>query len=90
MNKSELIDHVAQEHSCTKVDAERAINMFTSSISTLLSKGEEIALVGFGAFYVTKAAARDGRNPKTGAKLKIAARAQPKFRAGKTLKDACN
>jgi DNA-binding protein HU-beta len=90
MNKSELIDHISQEHGCTKADAERAVNMFTSSITSSLKKGEEIALVGFGTFYTSKAAAREGRNPKTGAALKIAARIQPKFRAGKTLKDACN
>ena len=90
MNKSELIDHIAQEHGCTKADAERAVNMFTGSVTSALGKGEEIALVGFGTFYASKVAAREGRNPKTGAALKIAARTQPKFRAGKTLKDACN
>ncbi len=90
MNKSELIDHISQEHGCTKADAERAVNMFTSSVTSALGKGEEIALVGFGTFYSSKVEARDGRNPKTGATLKIAARTQPKFRAGKALKDACN
>jgi len=90
MNKSELIDHISQEHGCTKADAERAINMFTGSVTSALGKGEEITLVGFGTFYASKVAAREGRNPKTGAALKIAARVQPKFRAGKALKDACN
>ncbi len=90
MNKSELIDHISQEHGCTKADAERAVNMFTGSVTSALGKGEEIALVGFGTFYASKVAAREGRNPKTGAPLKIAARTQPKFRAGKALKDACN
>jgi len=90
MNKSELIDHIAQEHGCTKADAERAINMFTCSVTSVLGKGQEITLVGFGTFYASKVAARNGRNPKTGAALKIAARVQPKFRAGKALRDACN
>ena len=90
MNKSELINHISEEHSCTKVDADKAINMFTSSISSALAKGEEIALVGFGTFYASKVAEREGRNPKTGEALKIAARTQPKFRAGKALKEACN
>lgn len=90
MNKSALIDHISQEHGCTKVEAEKAINMFTGSISSALAKGEEITLVGFGTFYASKVEARDGRNPQTGAALKIASYTQPKFRAGKTLKDACN
>lgn len=90
MHKNEFIDHMSAEHGTTKVDAEKAINMFTSSISTALAKGEEITFVGFGSFYASKVAARNGRNPKTGETIKIAAHTQPKFRAGKKLKEACN
>ena len=90
MNESELIDHMSAEYGCTKVDAEKAINMLTGSVTHALSKGQEITLVGFGTFSASKLAAREGRNPQTGATIKVAARIQPRFKAGKSLKDACN
>ena len=90
MHKSELIEHISAEHGCTKVEAEKVINMFTTSITSALSKGQEINLIGFGKFYSSKIAARSGRNPKTGEALNIPAYIQPKFSAGKSLKDTCN
>jgi DNA-binding protein HU-beta len=88
MNKSELIDAVAQQTGLSKADSDRAINAFTDSIKKSLRKGNNVSLVGFGTFKVTKRAARQGRNPKTGATIKIAARKVPRFSAGKALKEA--
>ena len=90
MNKSEFVDHIAGQHSCTKKDAEKAIDIFTSSVIDAIGEGKEISLVGFGNFSVSKIAARSGRNPRTGETLKIAAYNQPKFKVGQKLKDACN
>jgi DNA-binding protein HU-beta len=90
MNKAEFITHISQQNDCTKAVAEKVIDMFTSSATSALGEGQEISLVGFGNFSVSKVAARDGRNPQNGAALKIAAYNQPKFKVGKKLKDACN
>lgn len=90
MNKQEFIDHIANQHSCTKTEAEKIINMFTSSVIDAMGQGKEISLVGFGNFSVSKIAARSGRNPRTGESLNIAAYNQPKFKVGQKLKDACN
>ena len=90
MNKSEFIDHIAQEHGCSKVEAEKVINAFTKSVTSALGAGEEVTLIGFGKFSTSQVAARQGRNPQTGKPLNIAAYVQPKFSAGKELKDACN
>ena len=90
MNKSQFITHISEQHSCTKIEAEKVIDMFVSSVTDALGKGEEISLVGFGNFSVSKIAAREGRTPRTGAALKIAAYNQPKFKAGQKLKDAVN
>ena len=90
MNKSEFITHIADQHKCTKIEAEKVIDMFTSSVIDALGQGKEISLLGFGNFTVSKVAARDGRNPSTGATLKIAAYNQPKFKVGQKLKSACN
>jgi len=90
MNKSQFITHISGQHSCTKIEAEKVIDMFVSSVTDAIGKGEEISLVGFGNFSVSKIAAREGRNPRTGAALKIAAYNQPKFKAGQKLKDAVN
>ncbi len=90
MNKSQFITHISEQHSCTKIEAEKVIDMFVSSVTDALGKGEEISLVGFGNFSVSKIAAREGSNPRTGAALKIAAYNQPKFKAGQKLKDAVN
>ncbi len=90
MNKSELIEAIATSAGLTKADAARAIDATTSAITTALKNGEAVTLVGFGTFKVTQRAARTGRNPQTGAELKIAARKAPGFTAGKTLKEAVN
>jgi DNA-binding protein HU-beta len=90
VNKSEFVDHIAAQHSCTKKDAEKAIDIFTSSVIDALSQGKEISLVGFGNFTVSRVEARSGRNPRTGEALKIAAYNQPKFKVGQKLKDAVN
>ena len=79
MKKSEFLNHISEQHSCTKVEAEKIIDMFTSSVIDALGKGNEISLVGFGNFSVSRVAARDGRNPRTGEALKINAYNQPKF-----------
>ena len=90
MNKVEFINHIAEQHNFTKVEAEQVIDRFVSSVIDAIGQGNEISLVGFGNFSVSKVAARDGRNPSTGAALKIAAYNQPKFKAGQKLKDAVN
>lgn len=90
MNKSELIAHIAEQHKCTKTEAEKVIEIFTSSVIDALGKGNEISLIGFGNFSVSKVAARSGRNPQTGAVLNIPAYNQPKFKAGQKLKNAVN
>jgi DNA-binding protein HU-beta len=88
MNKSELIDAVASHAGLSKADADRAINAFTESVKKSLKKGNSVALVGFGTFKVTKRNAREGRNPQTGATIKIAARKVARFTPGKALKEA--
>lgn len=90
MNKSEFITHIADQHKCTKIEAEKVIDMFTSSVIDAIGQGKEISLIGFGNFSVSKVAARTGRNPSTGAALKIAAYNKPKFKVGQKLKDAVN
>lgn len=90
MNKHEFIDHIANQHGCTKKEAEKAIDIFTSSVIDALGQGKEIVLVGFGHFSVSKVEARSGRNPRTGEALKIAAYNQPKFKVRQKLKDAVN
>lgn len=90
MNKGNFVAYIADKHGCTKAEAERVIDMFTSSVIGALGKGEEVSLVGFGNFSVSQVAARAGRNPRTGEPIKIAAYKQPKFKVGQKLKDACN
>ena len=90
MNKSEFITHIADQHKCTKVEAEKAIDMFTSSVINVIGQGKEISLIGFGNFTISKVAARTGRNPKTQEPLQIPAYNQPKFKVSQKLKDACN
>ena len=90
MNKSELIDQVAKSADISKAAAGRAIDAAIAAIRGTLKKGGMVTLVGFGTFYVGKRAARSGRNPRTGASIKIKAAKVPKFRPGKGLKDAIN
>lgn len=90
MNKSELIDAVAENAGLTKTDASRALDAFIDGITEALTRGEQVTLVGFGTFTVKERAARTGRNPQTGATIQIAASKAPSFKAGKALKDAVN
>lgn len=90
MNKSELVAAIAEKTSLTKADSEKALKAFTDVVAEELKKGEKITLVGFGTFEVADRAAREGRNPLTGAPMKIAASKAPKFKAGKALKDSLN
>ena len=90
MNRAELIVAMAEKAEISKKDAEKALKAFTEVVAAELKKGEKIQLVGFGTFEVSERAAREGRNPQTGASMKIAACKAPKFKAGKALKDAIN
>jgi len=90
MNKTELIAAVAEKSELSKKDAEKVVNAFTDEELDELKKGEKIQLVGFGTFEVSERAARTGRNPQTGAEMTIAASKNPKFKAGKALKDSIN
>jgi DNA-binding protein HU-beta len=90
MNRKELIDALADKTGSSKADADRSIAALMEIITTTLKKGDNVALVGFGTFEVRKRAARIGRNPATGAELKIKASKAPAFKAGATLKAAVN
>jgi len=90
VNKQELVDYVAKEAELTKADAQRAVEAIIGGIKATLKKGKEVRLVGFGTFSVAKRAATTGRNPRTGEAIKIPASKQPKFKAGKELKEAVN
>lgn len=85
MNKSELIDSIADNANLSKADAKRALDAFTDSTGAALKKGDKIALVGFGTFSVSKRAARKGRNPQTGKEINIPAKNVVKFKAGSDL-----
>ena len=88
MNKNELVDAVSTVASLKKADAAKAVDAVFDSIAEALKQGSEVRLVGFGTFHVAKRAASEGRNPRTGEKIQIAASKQPKFKPGKQLKDA--
>ncbi|WGO82189.1 HU family DNA-binding protein [Arsenophonus apicola] len=88
MNKTELINQIAEKADLTKKDSEKALNAFIETVTEALKAGDEVQLVGFGSFQVKARAAREGRNPKTGEALKIAASNVPSFKAGQKLKDA--
>ena len=90
MKKGNFVAYIADQHSCTKAEAERVIDMFTSSVIDALGSGNAVSLVGFGNFSVSDVAARPGRNPRTGETIQISAYKQPKFKVGQKLKDACN
>jgi DNA-binding protein HU-beta len=87
VNKSELIEHIAKQADISKAAAGRALEAVIGGVKSTLKKGNSVSLVGFGTFSVTKRAARTGRNPRTGAAIKIKAAKVPKFRPGKALKD---
>ena len=90
MNKQELIDAVAEAADLSKASAGRAVDATLEAIRNAMREGDAVALVGFGTFYVGKRAGRTGRNPRTGAPIKIKAAKLPKFRPGKPLRDALN
>ena len=90
MNKNDIIDSVAQGTDSTKSDAAKAVESVFNTISSALKSGDDVQLIGFGSFSVADRAAREGRNPRTGETIQIAASKQPKFKAGKALKDAVN
>lgn len=90
MNKRELIDHIAEAADLSKAAAERALDAAIDAITTTLKKGDTVALIGFGSFTPVKRKARTGRNPQTGAELKIKASKTARFSPGKGLKDALN
>ena len=90
LNKTELIDAMANASGLTKKDAESALNAFTSVVGEEIAKGGKVSLVGFGTFEVSERAERTGRNPQTGAEMVIPASKAPKFKAGKALKDMIN
>ena len=85
MNKAELIDKIAGDAEISKKEANAALDSFTEAIAKTLKKGDKVTLVGFGTFSVSKRAARTGRNPQTGATIKIKAKKVAKFKAGKEL-----
>lgn len=90
MNKTELIDHIANDADISKASATRALDAALDAITAALKSGGSVSLVGFGTFEVGQRAARSGRNPRTGESIKIDEAKVPKFRAGKALKDALN
>ena len=90
MNKTELVAEIAKNASASKVAVEVILDEAINAITGALKKGEDVRLVGFGTFSVAKREATTGRNPRTGEEIKIAACKHPKFKAGKTLKDALN
>ena len=90
MNKTELVDAIAKETGLSKKDSEKAVKAFTEAVSKEFKKKGKVQLVGFGTFETAKRAARTGKNPQTGAAIKIPAATVPKFKAGKALKDAVN
>lgn len=90
MNKSELIDAIAEAADLSKASAGRALDAVVDTITGALKADDSVSLVGFGTFSVKERAARTGRNPQTGQPIEIAAAKIPSFKAGKALKDACN
>ena len=88
MNKSELIDAVAEEADLSKASAARAVDAVVNAVTGALKEGDQVTLVGFGTFMVRERSARTGRNPRTGENIEIPASQSPVFKAGKALKDA--
>ena len=90
MNKSELIDAIANEAGLSKADADKALKAVISAVTSSLRNGQSVTIVGFGTFMVRESKARMGRNPRTGETIQISASKRPSFKAGKALKDALN
>ncbi|MBW3519416.1 MULTISPECIES: HU family DNA-binding protein [unclassified Flavobacterium] len=90
MNKTELIDAIAEDAGITKAAAKKALESFLSNVENTLKKGDKVSLVGFGSWSISDRAARDGRNPQTGNTIKIAAKKVVKFKAGSELENSVN
>jgi len=90
MNKSELIDSIAENSGLSKADSGRALDAVIASVIGALKNSDQVTIVGFGTFLVRQRSARTGRNPQTGAEIQIAAANVPAFKPGKALKDAVN
>lgn len=90
MNKSELINAIAEKSGLTKKDSEKALNAFVETVQETLTKGDKVQLIGFGTFEVRERSARKGRNPQTGEEIMIPAAKVPAFKPGKALKDSVN
>lgn len=90
MNKGELIEKVAQDCELSKATAGKALDSIMEGISDAMAAGDKVTLIGFGTFSVAERAAREGRNPQTGKKIKISAKKVVKFKAGSKLADAAN
>jgi len=90
VTKADLVNAMAEKAGLSKADAEKALKAFTDAVTDALKAGDKVALVGFGTFSVGERAARTGKNPQTGAQIKIPAAKSPKFKSGKALKDAVN
>ena len=90
MNKQELVASIAEKSGLTKAQSEKALNGMVGAITEQLGKGEAVSLIGFGTFDVSKRSARQGKNPRTGEAVQIAARKVPRFAPGKTLKTVVN
>ncbi|MGF1742108.1 HU family DNA-binding protein [Vibrio profundum] len=90
MNKTQLVDKIAQSADISKASAGRVLDAFIEAVGDTLESGDQVALVGFGTFSVRTRAARTGRNPKTGEEIQIEEAKVPAFKAGKALKEACN
>lgn len=90
LNKNDFINLVAEKCDIAKTEAAKSIEYFTKGIEEVVAKGDKLTLVGFGSFYIAENKAKDGRNPRTGEVIKIAASKTPKFKAGSDLKKLCN
>ncbi len=90
MSKADLVEKIAKDAGISKAAAEKSVNSFIDGVKTSLKKGQSVTLIGFGTFSVAKRAARTGRNPKTGAILKIKAKKVPRFKPGSELKNLVN
>jgi DNA-binding protein HU-beta len=90
VNKNDLVAHVSESAGLTKADATKAVDAVFDGITAALKSGDEVRLVGFGTFAVSERSASEGRNPRTGEKIAIPASKQPKFKAGKGLRDSVN
>jgi len=90
MKKGDFITYISEKHTTTKAEAEKVIDMFTSSVIGALGEGNKVSLIGFGNFSVSKVAARAGRNPQTGAVVQVPAYNQVRLKVGQKMKDAVN